>query len=184
LRGLKEALGIDLFRRKAHGLDITEDREAALTHDRDLLRMVKLMTETFKCHHKIQRKTIQVGFIPAALTGFLANGKRLFNSENPDTCVQIRKMSPRQQEKALVESEINLALLDTACPEVKRRFEHVDLLDSNVRCPPQPPLLRVKKVNQSVGIGEHSDIVEAIQKELDTMAQAEDRIDMITKHFS
>ena len=39
-------------------------------------------------------------------------------------------------------------------------------------------------MNQSVGIGEHSDIVEAIQKELDTMAVAEDRIDMISKHFS
>lgn len=39
-------------------------------------------------------------------------------------------------------------------------------------------------MNQSVGIGEHSGIVEAIQKELDTMAAAEGRIDMINKHFS
>ena len=31
-------------------------------------------------------------------------------------------------------------------------------------------------MKQSVGIGEHSDIVEAIQKELDTMAMATDRI--------
>ena len=34
-------------------------------------------------------------------------------------------------------------------------------------------------LNQSVGIGEHSDIVEAIQKEFDNMAQANDRIEMI-----
>ena len=38
-------------------------------------------------------------------------------------------------------------------------------------------------MNQSVGIGEHSDIVEAIQKELDTMALASDRIEMLKKHF-
>ena len=38
-------------------------------------------------------------------------------------------------------------------------------------------------MNQSVGIGEHSDIVEAIQKELDTMALADDRIEMLKKHF-
>ena len=38
-------------------------------------------------------------------------------------------------------------------------------------------------MNQSVGIGEHSDIVEAIQEELDKMAAAEDRIDMLAKHF-
>ena len=39
-------------------------------------------------------------------------------------------------------------------------------------------------MNQSVGIGEHSDIVEAIQLELDKMASASDRIDMLEQHFS
>jgi|TARA_B100002019_G_scaffold128028_1_gene110166 hypothetical protein len=39
-------------------------------------------------------------------------------------------------------------------------------------------------MEQSVGIGEHSDIVEAIQEELDKMAAAEDRIEMLEKHFS
>jgi len=34
-------------------------------------------------------------------------------------------------------------------------------------------------MNRPVGIGEHSDIVEAIQAELDKMAQAQDRIDMM-----
>ena len=39
-------------------------------------------------------------------------------------------------------------------------------------------------MNQSVGIGEHSDIVEAIQAELDKMAAATDRIEMLNHHFS
>ena len=39
-------------------------------------------------------------------------------------------------------------------------------------------------MNQSVGIGEHSDIVEAIQQELDKMAAATDRIEMLDRHFS
>lgn len=39
-------------------------------------------------------------------------------------------------------------------------------------------------MNSSVGIGEHSDIVEAIQTELDTMATANDRIEMLEKFFS
>ena len=38
-------------------------------------------------------------------------------------------------------------------------------------------------MKQSVGIGEHSDIVEAIQEELDKMAAATDRIDMLEIHF-
>ena len=34
------------------------------------------------------------------------------------------------------------------------------------------------------GIGEHSDIVEAVIAELDKMAAASDRIEMLDKHFS
>ena len=39
-------------------------------------------------------------------------------------------------------------------------------------------------MHQSVGIGEHSDIVEAIQEELDKMAAVEDRMDMLHKYFT
>lgn len=38
-------------------------------------------------------------------------------------------------------------------------------------------------MNQSVGIGEHSDIVEAIQEELDKMSMAHDRIEMLDIYF-
>jgi|TARA_B100000497_G_scaffold119426_1_gene146788 hypothetical protein len=34
-----------------------------------------------------------------------------------------------------------------------------------------------------VGIGEHSDIIETIQKELDQMATAHDRLDMLNTYF-
>jgi hypothetical protein len=34
------------------------------------------------------------------------------------------------------------------------------------------------------GIGEHSDIVETIQKELDQMASASERLEMLEKHFN
>lgn len=39
-------------------------------------------------------------------------------------------------------------------------------------------------MNHSVGIGEHADIVEAIQEELDKMAAAEDRVEMLDKYFA
>ena len=35
-----------------------------------------------------------------------------------------------------------------------------------------------------VGIGEHSDIIETIQKELDAMATADDRLGMLNKYFN
>ena len=39
-------------------------------------------------------------------------------------------------------------------------------------------------MNNATGIGEHSDIVEAIQEELDKMAAANDRMEMLEKYFS
>ena len=39
-------------------------------------------------------------------------------------------------------------------------------------------------MQQVVGIGEHSDIIETIQKELDKMAAATDRVEMLDKRFS
>jgi hypothetical protein len=38
-------------------------------------------------------------------------------------------------------------------------------------------------LDNSTGIGEHSDIVEAIQEELDKMAAAHDRLEMLDKYF-
>jgi hypothetical protein len=34
------------------------------------------------------------------------------------------------------------------------------------------------------GIGEHSDVMEAVQAELDKMAEADDRLEMLTKYFA
>lgn len=38
-------------------------------------------------------------------------------------------------------------------------------------------------LNQSVGIGEHSDIIEAIEMELEEMAKYQDQIDMLDTYF-
>ena len=38
-------------------------------------------------------------------------------------------------------------------------------------------------LNQPVGIGEHSNIVEAIEQELDMIAKYQDQIDIIHKYF-
>ena len=50
--------------------------------------------------------------------------------------------------------------------------------------------LELHKVNievymqKVVGFGEHSDIIETIQKELDAMASAHDRIEMLNLYFA
>ena len=39
-------------------------------------------------------------------------------------------------------------------------------------------------LNNSIGIGEHSDIAEAVESELVKIANAQDIIDMVDKHFT
>ena len=38
-------------------------------------------------------------------------------------------------------------------------------------------------LNQSVGIGEHSDIIESIEQELEHIAKYQDQIDILEKYF-
>ena len=38
-------------------------------------------------------------------------------------------------------------------------------------------------LRNTIGIGEHSDIVETMEKEIDHIAKYEDQLDIISKHF-
>lgn len=38
-------------------------------------------------------------------------------------------------------------------------------------------------LNQSVGIGEHSDIIESIEQELEEIAKYQDQLDILAKYF-
>lgn len=77
---------------------------------------------------------------------------RRFNAEHCQTCVQIRKMSPRDQETALEKGDIDLALLGTACPEVKRRFNTKNILKA--------PLCIVLPNNHLLALRKSIDLVE------------------------
>ncbi len=122
LRDLEDELGVKLFERQPQGLRVTESGETALTHARDLLRRANIMVSALKRLSDKPRKALRVGFIPTALPGFLAEGMRRFNERQSGVCVQIREMSPRQQETGLRGGELDLALIGTVCPELKKQF--------------------------------------------------------------
>ena len=122
LRDLEEELGAPLFIRNSQGLTLTESGETALLHAKDLLRRANALVNAVKPREEQSRKVLKVGYIPTALTGFLADGMRKFNETNENTCVQIREMNPAQQETALRAGELDLALLGSACPELQKDY--------------------------------------------------------------
>jgi DNA-binding transcriptional LysR family regulator len=123
IKDLEEELGVPLFEREHNGLRITEAGETALAHARELLRQSSAMIEAMQAFAKRgQVVSIKVGFLPTALPGFLAEGMRKFNRTYQNVCVQIFEMTPSEQEEALRDGRIDVALIGDPCPEIRRDF--------------------------------------------------------------
>lgn len=122
IHDLEEELGVPLFTRQHHGLELTTAGETALVHAREVLRQSGTLIEAMRGYgRKGKTISLKVGFIPSALPGLLAEGLKTFNQTHPKVCVQIFEMSPSEQERALASGEIDLALLGAASPSLKRR---------------------------------------------------------------
>ncbi|MEM7384474.1 MAG: LysR substrate-binding domain-containing protein, partial [Verrucomicrobiota bacterium] len=123
IRDLEDEFGLTLFNRKRDGMELTPDGQTALSHAREILRQANALTEAMNAIANVgEAKTLNIGYIPTALPGFLADGLRQFRQQQPDVCVQIYEMSPSEQERALREGEIDLALLGHPCTELQRSY--------------------------------------------------------------
>jgi len=117
IKDLEEELGVILFERQRDGLTLTAAGHTALAHAREVLRQSVAMEESMTAFRdQAQRVKLTIGFISTALPGFLADGLRRFNQTRKDVCVQLHEMSPKEQEQALRDGAIDLALLGDPCP--------------------------------------------------------------------
>jgi len=123
IRDLEGELGVPLFDRDSNRLHLTEAGQAALVHAQDLLRRAGDLQSAMAAFNRTPKRSLRVGFIATALPGFLASALRTFNREHDDVTVQIREMSPLEQENALRDGEIDVALLGTPCPQLLTEFE-------------------------------------------------------------
>ncbi len=128
LKDLEDELGVRLFERESNGLSLTPAGEAAVLHARDILERANGLNKAMEPFAGPSKRRIRVGFIPTALTGFLADALRQFNENHPDISVEIRELTPRPQVEALRRGEIDIALLGTPCPELRTEFEIKSIL--------------------------------------------------------
>jgi DNA-binding transcriptional LysR family regulator len=122
IHDLEDELGVALFERGSIGLTLTDAGGAALFHAKEVLRRAGDLAAAMFPFREGSTRSLEVGFIPSALPGFLAVGLRAFSREHPGVCTQIREMSPKEQEEALRRGEIDLALLGAPCPELAAEF--------------------------------------------------------------
>ena len=117
IKDLEDELGVILFERQRDGLTLTEAGYTALYHAREVLRQSVALEDSMVAFRKAsQPVTLRIGYISTALSGFLADGLRRFNQTRDDLRVELHEMAPRQQEQALRDGTIDLALLGDACP--------------------------------------------------------------------
>ncbi|MGI9240952.1 MAG: LysR substrate-binding domain-containing protein [Verrucomicrobiales bacterium] len=128
IRDLESDLGLPLFDRESGGLKLTEAGQAALPHAQDILRRAEGLSSAMAAFKRQPKRSLRVGFIPTALPGFLAAALRTFNQRHDDVCTQIREMSPVDQERALRDGEIDVALIGSPCPEILAKFKSAELL--------------------------------------------------------
>ena len=122
IKDLEEEFGVPLFVRASKGLKITAAGEAALPHARELLRRAGDLSMAMAAFGESPKRALRVGFIPTALPGFLASALREFNHGHDDVCTQICEMPPGEQEQALRDGEIDIALLGAPCPQLAAEF--------------------------------------------------------------
>jgi DNA-binding transcriptional LysR family regulator len=122
IHDLEDELGVPLFERGSNGLALTRAGAAALFHAKEVLRRAGDLAVAVAPFRGGPERTLEVGFIPTALPGFLAAGLRAFSRGHPGVCTQIREMSPKEQEDALRRGELDLALPGAPCPELAAEF--------------------------------------------------------------
>jgi DNA-binding transcriptional LysR family regulator len=123
IKDLEAELGVQLFKRLRDGLELTEAGHSALEHAREVLRQAVAMEDAMTpFQHPENGMSITIGYIPTALPGFLADGLRQFTREHSHVRIQIHEMAPRDQEKALRDNGVDLALLGTPGTELKKKY--------------------------------------------------------------
>jgi DNA-binding transcriptional LysR family regulator len=152
IRDLEEEFGVALFDREHKGLKLTEAGQLALVHARKVLGQSKGMTKAMEAFRgEGKEESLRIGYTSTALPGFLADGLKTFHERHPDVQVQILEMTPSDQEAALQKGEIDLALLGSARPELKKKYrvEVIKKASLALAMPDDHPLAERKTIDLS-----------------------------------
>jgi DNA-binding transcriptional LysR family regulator len=108
---LEEELGVHLFARNGHGVELTSEGEIMLAHARTVLRAASDAKESMRVFQKHSTETLVVGYVPAEMGGMLTSALRRLEVLFPNVEVNLLEMSPHDHVKALLSRALDVVFV-------------------------------------------------------------------------
>jgi DNA-binding transcriptional LysR family regulator len=110
IRDLEDELGVELFRRTAKSLALTEAGKIFLIEARAILLRVDKAVETVRTVARGDRGSLRIGYAPSLTAEFLPRALRLFEAERPGVRVALLDVSSEECVQRLAAGKLDLAL--------------------------------------------------------------------------
>ncbi len=110
IRDLEQELGVELFRRSAKSLALTEAGKIFLIEARAVLLRVDKAVETVRTVARVDRGSVRIGYAPSLTAEFLPRALRLFEAERPGVRVALHDLSSEECVQRLAGGKLDLAL--------------------------------------------------------------------------
>jgi len=110
IRDLEDELGVELFRRSAKSLALTEAGKIFLIEARAVLLRVDKAVETVRMVARRDRGSLRIGYAPSLTAEFLPRALRLFEAERPGVRVALHDLSSEECLQRVADGKLDLAL--------------------------------------------------------------------------
>jgi LysR family hca operon transcriptional activator len=124
IRDLELELGVKLLERKARGIELTAAGRVFLDHARLALMQIEVACEAARNTERPHKPGFRLGFLPGQEVIWLSETLRILREESSDVDVTITTKSSPELANALMQGEIDVALLrrEVRTPGLDFRF--------------------------------------------------------------
>ena len=149
IRDLEEELGVELFRRTAKSLALTEAGKIFLIEARAVLLRAEQAVQTVRAMASGDRGQIRVGYAPSLTVELLPRALRLFEDECARIRVTLHDLSTEECVQRLANRKIDVALTVRPSESSMRGLRFIRLKNYQLCCavPVGHPLVRKRSVS-------------------------------------
>ena len=134
VRDLEQELGVELFRRTAKSLALTEAGKIFLIEARAVLLRVDKAIETVRTVAHGDRGRLRIGYAPSLTAEFLPRALRLFDNQRPGVRVALHDLTSEECAQRLAARKLDLALTVRLSPSQMRGMTFERLISYPTCC--------------------------------------------------